>query len=770
MDSATAQVGGVRSFHGMRMTKVATIPIRTAAELSQTAYTDRTIERRNTWRWKRGRTVFELVAPGGDTYVMQSYAQIRDPALTIGKLRGLAGRLHLPLGWRYRARRLRHELVLRAKGEATIVQDDLQNTYQLATTTRRPGGRRRHALSITGRTRTVSPATAGTVEDHGRVTGTLLGRGSIVLVGRLAGGRLEGTFRRVYRRGSVNGTVCMPFTISENQIAFDGTARLTSGTGAYRGITSGELRVRDTNTLDGQSGRLSVSGFAMKGGSMRSTRQISTTAIVVLAALALLAGTAHARGGRPATTRPNVVVIMTDDQDFRSMGVMPKTRRLIARRGTTFATASVSFPLCCPSRATYYSGQYTHNHGVIWNFSPEGGYYKFDGRETLPVWLRRAGYRTIHIGKYLNEYGERDPRDVPGGWEDWHGGVDPTTYDYYGFTLNHNGRLKTYPRRPKYYSTDVYASLAERAIRDARRARKPFFLNVAPNAPHTLSVASRARMEGIPALPPPRYADRFATTPLPRYPNFDEADVSDKPSFLGAIWPRLTGDDIASLTAHYRGRIGSLLGVDDLVERVVKALKRNGVYRNTDIIFTSDNGWILGEHRLTDPLSEDGRASGVKFFPFEGSARVPLVAAGPDFAARRTVNGPVVNADLAPTILDIAGAHPTLPQDGISLLPAAREPLLLNGRGVLLETFQNPRGAPPYRSIRTQRYRYDAYTLGQQGLYDLAVDPWELESRHDDPRYARIEAILASALAKLETCEGAGCRVDVGDLAEPGGR
>lgn len=262
MDSASAKIGGMRSFRGMRMTKVATIPLRTAADLSQVPYTDRTIARRNTWLWKRGRTVFELVAPGGDTYVMQSYAQIVDPRLTIGKLRALGRRLQLPPGWRYRARRLRHELELRAQGRATVVQDDLRNTYQLATTPRRSGKRARHAVSITGRTRNVPPATAGTVEDHGTVTGMPFGRGSVVVVGTLAGGRLRATFRLRFRRGSVIGRVDMPFEIAGNRISFRGVARLTGGTGAYRGIRSGLLRARDTNTLDGQSGRLSVSGHA----------------------------------------------------------------------------------------------------------------------------------------------------------------------------------------------------------------------------------------------------------------------------------------------------------------------------------------------------------------------------------------------------------------------------------------------------------------------------------------------------------------------------
>jgi arylsulfatase A-like enzyme len=494
---------------------------------------------------------------------------------------------------------------------------------------------------------------------------------------------------------------------------------------------------------------------------MRSKRSLPVVVIAALAACALVPG------GAQAKERPNVVVIMTDDQDFRSMGAMPKTRRLIARRGTTFSTAISSFPLCCPSRATFYTGQYPHNHDVVWNTAPLGGFAKLRSAETLPVWLRRAGYRTIHIGKYLNQYGERDPREVPPGWEDWHGGVDPSTYDYYGFTLNHNGTLRTYPREPRFYSTDVYAGVAERAIRDARRARKPFFMSLAPNAPHTVSAAARAEVEGTPAVPAPRHARRFADAPLPAWPNYDEADISDKIGLLQSVFDRITPQETAQLTAHYRGRMGSLLAVDDLVERVVRALRRNGVHRRTNIIFTSDNGWMLGEHRLTDPVSSDGSASGVKFFPFDGSARVPLFAAGPDFPAGRTVRGAVVNADLAPTVLDLAGARAGIPQDGISLRRAARRPSRVQRRGVLLETYANPRGAPPYRSVRTERYRYDLYEGGEEQLYDLRADPWELTSRHADPRYAQVKAALARALARLRDCAGARCRVDVGRLPSP---
>jgi hypothetical protein len=189
MDSVTAKPGKVRSFHGRRLRRVATIPIRTAADLARTPYTDRTVERDNTWRWRRGRMVYELVAPGGDVYVMQAYSQIVDPRLTIGKLRSLGRRLDLPAGWRYRVRRLRRALAVGANGGATIVQDELQNTYQLAGPGRRPGPRERRRVSI------------------------------------------------------------------------DGT-RFTAGTGAYRGISSGPLRVEDDNTLDGQNGVVSLTGFA----------------------------------------------------------------------------------------------------------------------------------------------------------------------------------------------------------------------------------------------------------------------------------------------------------------------------------------------------------------------------------------------------------------------------------------------------------------------------------------------------------------------------
>jgi hypothetical protein len=263
MDSVSVpKVGRVRTFHGQKMRRVATVPIKTAADLAQVSYSDRVITRDNIWRWQRGRRVYELVAPGGDAYVMQSYSQIKDRSLSIGKLRSLGRRLDLPAGWRYRSRVLRKPLALGADGQATIIQDELQNTYQLAETTRRPGPRKRRAVDIDGKTKMVASSTPGTIHDHGTVTGTPFGKGTIDVFVQLGAGKATGTFRLLFPKGSVTGTVDMPFTISGGEIDFQGTARLTAGTGAYRGITSGALTVHDHNTLDGQNGTLVVKGSA----------------------------------------------------------------------------------------------------------------------------------------------------------------------------------------------------------------------------------------------------------------------------------------------------------------------------------------------------------------------------------------------------------------------------------------------------------------------------------------------------------------------------
>jgi N-acetylglucosamine-6-sulfatase len=460
-----------------------------------------------------------------------------------------------------------------------------------------------------------------------------------------------------------------------------------------------------------------------------------------LAVLSLLAMPALA----DAAKRPNVLVVMTDDQRLDDLQVMPKTRRLLGVQGggTTFRHAYVSYPLCCPSRATFLTGQYSHNHGITWNFWPFGGYrawQKRGERDALPVWLQRAGYTTGLIGKYLNEYGEQDPTHVPPGWDDWQASVDPSTYQYYGFTLNVNGRLVTFPKTPANYMTDVYARRAQTFVRE-HRGRKPWFLWLTPNAPHTATTTGRA--EGTPAEPAPRHANAFADAALPRSPSFDEEDISDKPAVLGRF-PRV---DVQRMTEHYRGRLGSLLAVDDMVERLVTTLRRTGQLDTTLIIFTSDNGWLLGEHRV----------AGQKYFGFEEATRVPLLIRGPEFRAGKALDSLALNVDLAPTILRAAAALKGRTVDGMPLQrQAAGTPAFLD-RDMIIETGPNSVNLPYYTGLHTRRYRLEEITTGETELYDLQRDPYELTSVHADPRYAGVLAELHARLERLKHCKGQNC-------------
>jgi arylsulfatase A-like enzyme len=460
----------------------------------------------------------------------------------------------------------------------------------------------------------------------------------------------------------------------------------------------------------------------------------------LLAALGVLLALAPAAA---AAERPNIVVVTTDDQRADDMRVLPKVRKLIGGAGTTFANSYVNYPLCCPSRATFLTGQYSHNHGVTWNNFPNGGFYAFrNQRDTLPVWLQRAGYHTALLGKYLNEYGERDPRQIPPGWDDWYGGVDPSTYHYFGFTLNENGRLRHYGHRPRDYQTDVLARKAVRIIGERARRRQPFFLWVTPTAPHT--VTDTARAEGTPAVPAPRHAKRFANAEIPRRPSFDEADMSDKPRLLQGI-PRFGQDQIDLLTEHYRGRLGSLLAVDEAVAAMVAALRRSGELDNTLFVFTSDNGWLIGEHRIR----------GQKYFGFEESIEVPLLVRGPGFPAGRRVREQASNVDLAPTILQAAGARPGRRQDGVPLsrLLDRRPPK----RDLLMETGANI-GIPTYSQLHTRRWVLEDVSTGELELYDLTRDPFQLRNLAYDPSFAGIRAKLEARLAKLRDCAGRSCR------------
>jgi arylsulfatase A-like enzyme len=529
-------------------------------------------------------------------------------------------------------------------------------------------------------------------------------------------------------------------------------------------------------------------------------------ALLAAAALLALPSGASARPASAATDgRPNILVVMTDDQNVADLAKMPNVRRLLARQGTSFSNAVDTFPLCCPSRATFITGQYAHNHGVVGNFFPYGWYGMRNRANTLPAWLQKAGYRTELIGKWLNGYGARDAHgEVPHGFDVWRGLLDVSAYDYFNFVMNKDGKLKSWgdadfahklvqfanievtanpdgligvltkltdlfgpapfhywgTQKTKDYSPDVTGKVTEGLVRAEKSAKKPFFIWWAPAAPHREDVATTLMgRPGRDPRPAPRYAKRSSRFKLPRPKSFNEADLSDKPKSMRDHASRLTADQIKQLQLDYEGRIGSLLAVDDHVKHLVQILKRTGQDENTLIVFVSDNGWLQGEHRIP----------GDKFLPYDESLRVPFILRGPGVPANQSVRNQVSNIDFAATLLDVAKARPGRTMDGVSLMPTVRD---RNRRPNSIVEIEAPRplfeqdNVPvnawdrPYKGVRTDRYTYVVYTeAGDEELYDRRKDPAQMRSVAGDPKYARVKARLRRALAKLDRCRGHSCRV-----------
>jgi N-acetylglucosamine-6-sulfatase len=530
------------------------------------------------------------------------------------------------------------------------------------------------------------------------------------------------------------------------------------------------------------------------------------TAFVLAVLTALVLPTAVQ--ARPASAdkdgRPNILVVMTDDQAKADVSKMPNVKRLLAKHGTTFADAIDSFPLCCPSRATFITGQYAHNHGVAGNFYPFGWYGMKHRANILPAWLQSAGYRTALIGKWLNGYGARDAHgEVPAGFDIWRGLLDVSAYDYYNFVMNQNGKLKTWgdadfarklvefakievspnpgglqgvfaqlakffgpapytywgSEDPDDYSPDVTGKVTEDLVRAEGKSKKPFFIWWSPAAPHREDVATTLMgRPGRDPRPAPRYASKSSSYKLPKPASFNEPDFADKPSNMRNAAPSMTDAQIHQLQLDYEGRIGSLRAVDDHVKQLIATLKATHQLENTLIVFVSDNGWLQGEHRIT----------GDKFLPYEESVRIPLIVRGPGVPAGKTVKGQVANIDFAPTLVDAANAKAGRTMDGVSLLPTIRNPHKRPKRTFEIEALERlfegdiPVNAwdRPYKGVRTDRYTYVVYTeTGEKELYDRRKDPHQLTNIAGDPAYAKIQAKLATQLAKLDRCKGRSCLV-----------
>lgn len=456
-------------------------------------------------------------------------------------------------------------------------------------------------------------------------------------------------------------------------------------------------------------------------------------------------------------SRPNLVVVLLDDADVDITESMPRLRSLMIETGARFTSNIANTPLCGPARAVLLSGRYAHNTKVYYNDGPEGGYAPWSAggydERSLGPWLQALGYRTGLFGKYLNDFPKgREETYVPRGWDDFRGILSDREARNLRFTLNENGTLKLYEAATGGYQTDLLALRVNEFIRASeRRDDQPFFAFLSVSAPH------------VPPEPAERHRNAFPGEKAPRKPSFDEADLSDKPKMLREQATPLTPAIGRDIDTTYREMRQSLLSVEDAMEGLLKTLSETGELANTYIFLTSDNGWMRGEHRI--PAE--------KYAPYEESIRVPLLVRGPGVPAGVTVKRVVGLVDLAPTLLELAGAPPAGLEagDGRSLAPllhapdAARVPWR---ESILIEHFGG--GAPfrvrSYSGIRSEQEVYVEYVTGEKEYYDLVKDPYQLENQAASLSPA-LRSKLSARVAALKDCAAAACRAAEGAGTRP---
>ncbi|WP_306335074.1 sulfatase-like hydrolase/transferase [Streptomyces sp. KL118A] len=480
-------------------------------------------------------------------------------------------------------------------------------------------------------------------------------------------------------------------------------------------------------------------------------------ATVALAASGLVACN-NSEGGeaRPADEsagasagRPNIVWVLTDDLSSDLVNYMPHVKAM-QKDGLSFSDYTVTDSLCCPSRSSIFTGKYPHNTGVFTNTPPDGGFQVFHDKgnedETFATALKRQGYRTAMMGKYLNGYqpdmtldGEKNY--VPPGWDEWD--VAGAGYKEYDYTLNENGRTVDYGHDPKDYLTDVVSAKGQDFIEKSVRDKKPFVLDISTFAPHG------------PATPAPQDEGKYKNLKLPEPPAFDKTPT-DAPQWLKDK-KAFTPQQIKKITQTYRKRVRAVQAVDRMIGDLQEKLKKEGVYDNTVFAFASDNGFHMGQYRLMPG----------KQTAFDTDVNVPLVVTGPGVEQGATTGAVASNIDLCPTFTELGGGTPDPSADGRSLVP------LLKGktpqdwpRTALVEHHgpntspqdpDKPRkgsGNPPtYGALRTQQYTYVEYENGSHEYYDRSKDPDMLHNV-----YARLpsdtKSQLTASLAKLQDCKG----------------
>jgi arylsulfatase A-like enzyme len=445
---------------------------------------------------------------------------------------------------------------------------------------------------------------------------------------------------------------------------------------------------------------------------------------------------------------PNTIVVITDDMRADEMWVLPATRRWLARSGITYSRAYAPTPLCCPARATILTGKYAHNTGVLDNTSTgtfAGGFTAFDDTRTLATELQGSGVTTGYIGKYLNEYASLY---VPPGWDMWMAGVQGQYR--YRHNTRHN-RLWSYQGRTVYnfngtyvtergYETTVQTRLATEFIETY--ADDQFYLELNWLAPHGNLAGLKA--DSSAPIPHESHEHDFDDYRVPRTAAYNEEHMGDKPKVMRG--PSLTRLELASVDHLAEMRLETLRSVDDGMVQIRAALEAAGIHERTNVLFVSDNGFMLGEHRI--------RAG--KKVVYEPSGRVPLLMAGPGVPRSGAVrSAPVGLHDIAPTVMRLFGLGTMPGADGRPLFGSGS----LADRDIMLQGSVDAKPARSYTGLRTpDGYKYVEYHEGGVELYDLNADPLEVSSLAKDPAYAALRRDLAQRLATLRVCQKESCR------------
>ncbi|QWF76642.1 sulfatase family protein [Amycolatopsis sp. CA-230715] len=481
------------------------------------------------------------------------------------------------------------------------------------------------------------------------------------------------------------------------------------------------------------------------GMSSPRTRRVRGLPVLAVAA-ALLAAACGAPGpaappaagpvGNPGD-RPNIVYVLTDDLATNLLPYLPHVQAL-AKAGASFGNYTVTDSLCCPSRSSILSGKFPHDTGVFTNSGSDGGFTAFHDKggekDTVATSLQQAGYRTAMMGKYLNGYQPGMKLDgqenyVPPGWNEWD--VAGNGYPQYDYDLNENHKVVHYGSKPQDYLNSVLTGKATGFINSSAQARAPFFLELASFTPHS------------PYTPAPQDTDLFPGLKAPRTPAYDKVPANAPPWL--AAQPPLSENEQQRIDESFRKRAQAVQSVDRMIGALQDTLTKAGVADHTYLVFTSDNGYHMGEYRLGPG----------KQTAFDTDVRVPLIAAGPGIPAGRTVAEPAENIDLRPTFAELAAAGTPSDVDGRSLAPLLRGQPAPDWRTAALVEHHGPNTAPDdpdrqgkkngnpptYNALRTAAYTYVEYVDGGKEYYDRRTDPDQLDNR--------VGRLPAETLAKL---------------------